>query len=490
MVECAASTGAEQTVNEIGTTSNPIRVGIVGSGPAGFYAADFLLKAPDLVVHVDMFDRLITPFGLVRSGVAPDHQKIKSVTKVFDRIARKPEFRFFGNVNLGENISAPELADFYHALIYATGAQTDRNLAIPGIELANSHTATEFVAWYNGHPDFKDLNFDLSQENVAVVGMGNVAVDVARIFAHSHARLAETDIADYALEALSRSKVRNIFILGRRGPAQAAFTLPEVRELGKLEECQTMVLPTEAELDPLSQTQVELSDDRSLQPKLELIKSFASQTNQGKPKKLTIRFLVSPTELMAGPDGRVSRMKLTRNELYEDDSGSLRSRGTDSHEELEIGLVFRSIGYYGVPLPYVPFREDWGIIPNEAGRIVDLDTGRQVEGHYVVGWIKRGPSGVIGTNRPDAKETVELLLADVMGTRHLYPVRTQPGQIVSELQARKTEFVTYEDWLYLDAEEVRRGSLQGRPRIKFTSSTEMMDLLKTQPSKQDVAASE
>ncbi len=474
-------------MKELGTAQNPVRIGIIGSGPAGFYAADFLLKAPELVVHVDMFDRLVTPFGLVRFGVAPDHPKIKSVTKIFDRVARKPEFRFFGNVMLGHHINVPELADFYHALIYASGAQTDRNLPIPGIDLANSHTATEFVAWYNGHPDFRDLKFDLSQENVAVIGMGNVAVDVARILAHSYGHLAKTDIADHALEALKESRVRNIYILGRRGPAQAAFTVPEARELGRLEECQAMVQPSEIQLDPLSQAEAAQSDDRTLVTKLEIINSFANQPNQGKPKLLTIRFLVSPTELIADAEGRVAKMKLSRNELYADDDGNLRSRSTDEHEELDIGLVFRSIGYYGVPLPYVPFRADWGIIPNNAGRVVDVDTGRQIEGHYVVGWIKRGPSGVIGTNRPDARETVDKLLADVKETKHLHPVRIQPEQVVMELRSRQPDLVTYEDWLYLDAEEIRRGAAQGRPRVKFTSSAEMLAVLNSRQSSEDRA---
>ncbi len=474
----------------LGTVGNPVRIGIVGSGPAGFYAADFLLRAKNLAVHVDMFDRLLTPFGLVRAGVAPDHQKIKSVTKMFDRVARRPGFRFFGNVTLGKHINVPELADFYHALIYATGAQTDRNLPIPGIELINSHTATEFVAWYNGHPDFKDREFDLSQENVAVIGMGNVAVDVARILAHSHERLAETDIADHALEALKDSKVRNIYILGRRGPAQAAFTVPEIRELGKLEECQTVALSSEVQLDPLSQLEVEQSGNKTLTTKLQIIDSFVDQTSQGKPKRLTIRFLVSPTELIGNTEGRIVKMRLSQNELYADDQGNLRSRSTDHHEELDIGLVFRSIGYYGVPLSYVPFRDDWGIIPNEAGRIEDMDTGRQIEGHYVVGWIKRGPTGVIGTNRPDAKETVELLLNDVMAAKHLHPVRTQPEQIVAELRTRQPDLITYEDWLCLDAEEIRRGAAQGRPRVKFTSSEAMLAVLKAQRSSQDLAACE
>lgn len=464
-------------MDALGTAGNPIRVGIIGAGPAGFYAADFLLRDKSRTVHVDMYDRLPTPFGLVRSGVAPDHQKIKSVTRMFDRAARRPGFRFFGNTTLGQHFRAPELADFYHALLYATGAQTDRDLPIPGISLQNSHAATEFVAWYNGHPDFQDRQFDLTQENVAVIGIGNVAIDVARILAHSYESLAETDIADAALEALRHSRVRNIYIIGRRGPAQAAFTVPEIRELGRLASCAAFVLPGEVQLDPLSEAQVAASNDSTLRTKLEIIQSFTAPQATDKPRSLTIRFLASPVELMDDGTGRVTRMRLVRNELYEDDSGNLRSRATEHFEELDVGLVFRSIGYYGVPLRDVPFRHDWGIVPNEAGRVLDPDTRRPIDGHYVTGWIKRGPSGVIGTNRPDARETVNLLLEDAMAGRHLHPVRTDPEQVAAFVTERQPRLVTYDDWLRLDAIETARGEAQGRPRVKFTSVESMLDTL-------------
>ncbi len=464
-------------MSQLGSETNPVRVGIIGAGPAGFYAADFLLKAKECSVQVDMYDRLPTPFGLVRSGVAPDHQKIKAVTGIFDRLARKPEFRFYGNTHLGAHVRAPELADFYHALIYATGAQTDRDLNIPGSDLKNNHAATEFVAWYNGHPDFQDRQFDLSQESVAVVGVGNVAVDVARILAHTYQSLAETDIADQALAKLKDSQIRNIYILGRRGPAQAAFTVPEVRELGELTGCDTFTLPDEVQLDPASAAFVEQTNSRALNTKLEILRSFAEHQPTGKPRSLTIRFLTSPVKLIGDAEGKVKQMQLVRNELYEDNRGTLRSRPTEQYETLDVGLVFRSIGYYGVALPDVPFRSDWGIIPNTEGRVTDLDTGRPIAGHYVTGWIKRGPSGVIGTNRPDAKETADHLLADVTAGRHLYPVRTDPDLVDAFVKERQPQVVTYEDWLQLDAIETAKGKAQGRPRVKFTSVESMLAAL-------------
>lgn len=465
-------------MNDPGTPSHPIRVAIIGAGPAGFFAADALLRSKEHTVQVDMYDRLPTPFGLVRSGVAPDHQKIKAVTKQFDRVARRPEFRFFGNVTLGEHVTAPELADFYHAMLYSTGAQTDRDLNIPGHDLKNNHAATEFVAWYNGHPDFVDRQFDLSQENVAVIGVGNVAVDVARILAHTPEHLAETDIADHALEQLRHSRVRNIYVLGRRGPAQAAFTVPEARELGELEDCDTVALPEETELDSLSVAEVEASDDRTLRTKLKVIDSFSQDRELTKTKRLTIRFLASPVELIGDDEGRVSQMRIVRNELYQDDRGGLRSRATEHEEVLDVGLVFRSIGYYGVPLPHVPFRQDWGIIPNEEGRVVDPDTGRQIVGHYVSGWIKRGPSGVIGTNRPDARESAAHLLADVLAGSHLHPVRPDPAEVLEFVASRQPQFVSYEDWLRLDAIETARGEEQSRPRVKFTTVESMLQALR------------
>jgi ferredoxin--NADP+ reductase len=286
-----------------------------------------------------MYDRLPTPFGLVRAGVAPDHQKIKSVTKVFDRTAKKPGFRFYGNVEIGKHVTLDDLKNHYHQIIFTTGAQTDKNLPIPGIELEGSHAATEFVAWYNGHPDFRDYEFDLTQENVAVVGVGNVAVDVARILCRTPEELAETDIADYALEALRESKVKNVYVVGRRGPAQAAFTSPEAKELGELADADAIVLPEEATLDPDSEAS--LADaDRGTVRKVEIIKELSQREPAGKSRKLHLRFLVSPTELVGDENGRVKTMKLVKNELYKNEAGTMRPRATDKTEEIPVGMVF------------------------------------------------------------------------------------------------------------------------------------------------------
>ncbi|MBM4185590.1 MAG: NADP oxidoreductase, partial [Gemmatimonadetes bacterium] len=301
------------------------RVAIVGSGPAGFYVAEHLLKQTEIPVRVDMFDRLPTPFGLVRFGVAPDHPKIKSVTRVFDKIAKNPGFRFYGNVEIGKDVTLAELKDHYHQICFSTGAQTDRAMGIPGEDLPRSHAATEFVAWYNGHPDYRDCKFDLSVERVAVVGVGNVAVDVARILSKTPDELAKTDIADHALEALRRSKIREVTMLGRRGPAQAAFTNPEVRELGELEGADIRVLTEEVRLDPASQADVDGSDDDTVKKKVSILQEFAQQPRAGKSRLLTLRFLVSPTELIAGPDGGVRAMRLAKNEIYAE-GGRLQSR--------------------------------------------------------------------------------------------------------------------------------------------------------------------
>lgn len=460
-------------MTHIGTTDNPLRVAIIGAGPAGFYAAEHLFKQKETAVSVDMFDRLPTPFGLVRAGVAPDHQKIKSVTKIFDRVAHKDSFRFFGYVEIGKDLSIADLANHYHQIIYTTGAQTDRNLNIPGIDLANSHAATEFVAWYNGHPDYRDYKFDLSQERVAVIGVGNVAVDVCRILCRSTTELAKTDIADYALEALSQSNVKEVYMIGRRGPAQAAFTTPEMKELGEMEDADLVILPEEAELDPLSQAAMD-SADRGTTRKVEIIQRHAHQAAAGKSRRLHLRFLVSPTELIGDENGRVAQMRLVKNELYQTDAGTMRPRATDEYETLPVGLVFRSIGYHGVPVPGVPFNESWGVILNECGRVMDDETDDVMVGHYAAGWIKRGPSGVIGTNKPDAVETVELMLADAAQGQHLHPTQPNPVAIVDLIAARQPLYFTYDDWLKLDEIEVARGTELGRPRLKFTTVEEML----------------
>ncbi len=463
-------------MSPLGSAAQPLRVAIVGAGPAGFYAAERLFKESELVIEVDLYDRLPTPFGLVRNGVAPDHQKIKSVTAAFDRIAANPRFRFFGNVELGRDISVDDLKDYYHEILYSTGAQTDRPLGVPGDDLIGSHPATEFVAWYNGHPDYRDCEFDLSQERVAVVGVGNVAIDVARILCRTPEELVKTDIADYALEQLRESRVREVHILGRRGPAQAAFTAPEAKELGELADCDTIVLPEEAELDPLSQASLAGADRAELR-KVEIIQELSRRQPTGKSKRLVLRFLVSPVELIGDENGRVRQMRLVRNVLYATDAGSLRPKATDHFETLDVGLVFRSIGYRGVPLPGVPFHDSWGVIPNAAGRVLDPATHEPLLGQYTAGWIKRGPTGVIGTNKPDAAETVENMLADARAGRVLAPAQATAAAAEALVCGRQAHVVTYADWRRLDALELSHGKEQGRPRVKFTRVDDMLAAL-------------
>ncbi len=459
-----------------GSADHPLRVAIIGAGPAAFYAADHLLKQDQLHVEVDMFDRLPTPFGLVRGGVAPDHQNIKNVSRVFHKTALKPGFRFYGNVELGSDLQVDDLRRHYHQIFYATGAQTDRSLGIPGEDLDGSHSATEFVAWYNGHPDYRHLEFDLSAERVAVVGVGNVAVDVARILCRTSEELARTDIADYALEALRGSKVREVYMLGRRGPLQAAFTPPEVKELGEMSDADPIVHPEEAALDPLSEEDLE-DADRSERRNVEIVQEFAAREPEGKSKRLYIRFLVSPVEIIGTAEGRVAGMRLVRNELFRDERGRLRPRATGEHEELSVQLVFRSVGYQGVPLPDVPFNEDWHVILNDRGRVLDQATRKHVIGEYAGGWIKRGPSGVIGTNKADSVETVECMLEDLEAGLVLDPPEPSAQAAERLIRERQPNYFSYEDWMRLDELETMLGKEQNRPRIKFTSVEEMRDAL-------------
>lgn len=454
--------------------STPLRVAIIGSGPSGFYAAEHLLKQ-EPNAEVDMYDRLPTPYGLVRGGVAPDHPKIKSVTKVYDKIADDARFRFFGNVDIGNQITHEELTAHYHAVIYAVGAQTDRRMGVPGEDLLGSHPATEFVAWYNGHPDYRHLQFDLTQERVAVVGNGNVAMDVARILARTYDELRQTDIADYALEALRESKVKEIYVLGRRGPVQAAFTNPEIKELGEMEDAEVVIAPDEVALDALSQAVVDEGKDRTAIKNWEIMKSYSVKPSHGARRKVVFHFLVSPTEVLGTE--RVEGVRLVKNELLKKDDGSLRPRATNETFDIPVGLIFRSIGYMGLPLPGVPFHESWGVIPNVEGRVVtDAKSETPVTGVYVVGWIKRGPSGIIGTNKPDSHETVDRLLQDYKAGNLLLPVQPSPESIEALLRSR-TQFVTYADWKILDELEVKRGETIGRPRVKFTTVDEMLAAL-------------
>jgi ferredoxin--NADP+ reductase len=453
-----------------GTADNPLRVAIIGSGPAGFYAAGQLLAREDPAVLVDVFDRLPTPWGLVRAGVAPDHPKIKSVTRVFERTASKPGFRFHGNVEVGTDVTHEELMDAYHAVIYAVGTPGDRRLGIPGEDLPGSHAATEFVAWYNGHPDYAELEFDLSCRRAVVIGNGNVALDVARMLALSVDELAVTDIADHALDALRDSRIEEIVVLGRRGPAQAAFTNPELRELADLELADVIVDPADMELDEYSAAALEDSDGTTRR-NVETLRQYASAQAAGRPRRIVLRFLSSPVSIEGGD--RVEGVTVERNRLVAGQNGTLRAQATGERERLEAGLVLRSIGYVGTPLPGVPFDGQRSTVLNQDGRVIDPDTGQPLTGVYAAGWIKRGPSGVIGTNKKCAQETTDLLLAD-----HAAGRLTEPPGSADELLAlmhERTHVVDYTGWEAIDAHERGLGEPAGRPRVKLVARPELLE---------------
>jgi ferredoxin/flavodoxin---NADP+ reductase len=458
----------------IGTTEQPLRVAIVGSGPAGFYAAGHLLKSkshPDLCVQVDMFDRLPTPWGLVRAGVAPDHPNIKAVSRVYEKTAEHPEFRFYGNVELGRDLFHDDLTGRYHAVIYAVGAQTDRRMDIPGEDLPGSWAATEFVAWYNGHPDYPDLEFDLSAERAVVVGNGNVAADVARMLALTREELAETDVADHALEVLAESNVKEIVVLGRRGPAQAAFTNPELLELGDMTDADVFVDPGDAELDPISKAFIESEAAHATAKKnVDILGGYAAREPFGKPRRIVLRFLVSPVEILG--EERVEGIRIVHNELVEDETGAVRARATDVTEELDCGLVFRSIGYRGTRVEGVPFDESRCVIPNDRGRILERT------GEYAVGWIKRGPTGIIGTNKRDAQETVNVLLEDLDAGNLPAPSDPDRDTLEALLAERQPEAVSYAGWQAVDRVEREAGEPHGRPRVKLCSFDELLEAAK------------
>jgi len=444
--------------------NRPLRVAVIGAGPSGIYATEALIKQSEVAVSVDVFDRLPTPYGLVRYGVAPDHQTIKSVTKVMQKVLQDPRVRFLGNVEYGRDLTYADLRRHYHAVVYTVGASSDRHLNIPGEDLPGSLSATEFVAWYNGHPDYQNLDIRLDGRGVAVVGMGNVAVDVTRILAKSAEELGRTDIADHALPVLAQSQVTDIYMLGRRGPAQAKFTTKELRELGELLNADVVVRPEELELDEKSAASI--AHDPAQLKNLEVLREFAARPLSGKPRRIHIRFFVSPVAILG--EGRVQKIRLEKNRLDE----NLNAVGTGQFEELEVGMVLRSVGYKGVPLPEVPFDSRKGVIPNQGGRV--LREGQVALGEYTAGWIKRGPSGVIGTNKADANETIKLLLEDAPSL----PLAPEPSPeaVTQLLQSRGVRYVTLEHWLKLDQHECAQGQAQGRPRVKVTSVAKMLEL--------------
>ena len=448
-------------------TEGPLRVAVVGSGPAAFYATGALLTSEDPAVEVDMLERLPTPWGLVRLGVAPDHPQLKTVSRAFEKIAVRPGFRFLGNVEIGRDVSHDELAQLYDAVIYAVGSQTDRRLGIPGEDLPGSWAATELVAWYNGHPDYQDLEFDLSHERVVVVGNGNVALDVARMLALTEEELAPTDTTDAAIAAIVASEIREVVVLGRRGPVQAAWTSTELGELGDMAGADVIVDPAELELDPTSAAELDAASN-VVQRNLEILRDFAGRAPTGKPRTIRLRFRVSPIGILG--DERVEAVEIAGNRLEPDGGGSVRAVATDEREVIECGAVFRSVGYRGIGIPDVPFDERSGTIPNAGGRVLD-ESGSPVPGLYCAGWIKRGPTGVIGTNKKDATETVELLVEDAREGR--LPGR-HDGTIDDLLAERGAEVVMYGGWEAIDALERSRGEPHGRPRVKLASWDELL----------------
>ncbi len=441
----------------------PYHMAIVGSGPSGFFAAASLLKS-DLEVRVDMLEMLPTPWGLVRSGVAPDHPKIKSISAQFEKISADPRFRFFGNISVGEHVQAAELAERYDAVVYAIGAQSDRVLGIPGEDLPGSVAAVDFVGWYNAHPHFGEVAPDLSADRAVVIGNGNVALDVARILISDPEILAQTDIADHALDVLGPRGVREVIVVGRRGPLQAPFTTMELRELGHMEQMAEVDIVVErADFEHITDADLEAAD-KTVKTNIKVLRQYAEMQPEGAQRRVVFRFATSPIEIR-GSD-RVESIVLGRNELV-DEGGRVVAKDTGEREELPVQLVVRAVGYRGVPVDGLPFDEKSGTIPHADGRI----EGREHE--YVVGWIKRGPSGVIGSNKKDSADTVQTLLGDLgepgFDERH-------DTELAQWLLSRQPMLVTDDHWARIDSHERATGDAQHRPRVKLTSVADLLGI--------------
>ena len=448
-----------------------MRVAIIGSGPAGFYAAEALLKRTDTVVHVDMFDRLPTPFGLVRGGVAPDHQNIKAVTRVYEKTAVRPTFRFLGNVCLGRDVTVEELRRHYHQIVYAVGNEADRRLGIPGEGISRCTPATVFIGWYNGHPDYRHAKIDLSVSRVAVVGNGNVAIDAARMLLHTPAELEKTDVAAHALEVLRNSRVREVFILGRRGPEQASFTPPELKELGEMEDVDPIVAP-----DELAGCVIPESAGNSQQEKnLKILQSFAARQPGAKSKKLHLRFRVSPKKVIANGDGNVAGLVLEKNRIEVQLDGTVVARGTGEIETLDIGMVLPAIGFAAKRIAGVPYDEKAKVIANEDGRVVNPVSRAVIPNEYVVGWARSGPQGLIGSHKGASAHVVEHMIADGAGLE----ARELPDREAIDilLRGRGVQIVSFNDWKRLDDVEVARGERRGAPRDKITDVEAMLEVL-------------
>ena len=458
---------------KLGTSENPLLIAIVGSGPSGFYAAEALIKS-EFEVDVDIIERLPSPYGLVRSGVAPDHPKLKTAINLYKKIADNAHFNLIANVTVGRDISIEELRKTHHAVILTYGAETDRKLGVPGEDLKGSHTATEFVGWYNGHPDYRELEFDLSQDVAVIIGQGNVAADVSRILSKTADELKHTDIAQHALDVLAESKLREIHVIGRRGPAQAKFTPKELREFGELSDCNPIILEDDLQLNDESKKELEEKTNRTNRKVYDQFCEFSKrELDSSKSKKCFFRFLMGPQEIIGNT--QIEKLILEKNELS-GEPFKQSAKGTNETFEINTGILFRSIGYHGVPISGVPFHKSWGTIPNEKGRVTEND-GTIVNQLYTGGWIKRGPSGIIGTNRACSVETVANLLNDI---EKLDTGAKKYGatEIYSKLNNKNVRHVNFSEWSQIDDKEVELGEPKGKPREKYTYIEEMLSVIK------------
>jgi ferredoxin--NADP+ reductase len=451
-----------------------VSVAIVGSGPSGFYAAESLLHTHG-EVEVSMIERLPVPFGLLRHGVAPDHQKLKQTARVYENIAKAERFHLFCNVSLGDDIQLPDLMKLYDAVIIACGANSDTELGIPGEHLLGVHGSTDFVGWYNGHPDYEMKSFDLSCSAAAVIGNGNVALDIARILMKSPEELRKTDIADHALKALTASCVTQVYIIGRRGPAQSKFSFQELREIGRITGCEAHVDHEDLRLNDASKVELQKSPGSSASKNVEIFTEFAEAAAANTERRISFKFLHSPISVVG--TAQVTGLQVSTNRLVGE---PFNQRAEEAGEvvTLPVGLVFRAVGYRGSPMPGVPFDRRKGVIPTEDGRVLG-SVGRAVERLYAAGWIKRGPVGTIGTNRADSIDVVRSLIADVA----TFPSENRAGSpgLRQRLSAGKHRFVEYDAWHRIDTAEIENGISLGKPRRKFTSVAELLRAAEVSP---------
>ncbi|MGA5097851.1 FAD-dependent oxidoreductase [Streptomyces lavendulocolor] len=445
----------------------PLRVAIVGAGPAGIYAADALLKseaAADPGVSIDLFERMPAPFGLIRYGVAPDHPRIKGIITALHQVLDKPQIRLFGNVDYGTDVVLDDLRAFYDAVIFSTGATADRALDIPGIDLDGSYGAADFVSWYDGHPDVP-RTWPLEAEKVAVLGVGNVALDVARILAKTADELLPTEIPPNVYEGLKANKALEIHVFGRRGPAQAKFSPMELRELDHSPNIEVIVNPEDIDYDAGSIEQ--RRSNKQVDMVAKTLENWAIRDVGNRPHKLFLHFFESPTEIV-GEDGRVVGLRTERTEL--DGSGNVK--GTGAFTTWDVQAVYRAVGYLSDELPKLPFDLASGTVPDEGGRVVE--GGEHMASTYVTGWIRRGPVGLIGHTKGDANETVANLLEDHREGRLLTPASPEEDAVVAFLRGKGVEYTTWEGWYRLDAAERALGEAEGRERVKIVEREGML----------------